>query len=344
VDDGQSVHLNGHDLMAAIVLGLASSHTPQLSTVAEVWADHARRDQANLQLVGLDGEYHTYEEVLAVADPALEREMGRAVWEAKYQRCQAAIAQLAERLVRAEPDVVLVIGDDQEELFGPEGTPTFALYLGQALVDRPSSTDHLARMPVGLREAQWAAHASQPESYLSHPALSRHLAEALVADDFDVSVFSTQPEGRSLGHAFTYVRRRLALSASVPVIPVFINTYYPPNVPSPGRSYGFGRSLRSAIESWPEDLRVAIVASGGLSHFVVNEQLDRYVLDALGRSDQGAVRRIDGRHLRSGTSEILNWIAAGGALEGRKMEVVEYVPGYRSLAGTGTAMCFSIWS
>jgi len=329
--------------MSEIVLGLASSHTPQLSTIAEVWADHARRDQANMELVGLDGEYHDYGEVLAMADPGLEAELDGAVWEAKYRRCQAAIAQLAERLAAVEPDVVLVIGDDQEEIFGSDGTPTFALYLGQELLDLPYSSDRLARMPEGLRQAQWAAHALEPESYPSHPGLSAHLAERLVGDDFDINVFSRQPEGRSLGHAFTYVRRRLELSPAIPVVPIFINTYYPPNVPSPSRCYRFGRSLRAAVESWPEDLRVVIVASGGLSHFVVNEQLDRYVLDALSRSDEAAVGRIDARHLRSGTSEILNWIAAAGALEGRKMDVVDYVPGYRSLAGTGTAMCFSVW-
>ena len=89
---------------------------------------------------------------------------------------------------------------------------------------------------------------------------------------------------------------------------------------------------------------MVVVASGGLSHFVINEELDRRVLGALARHDGADLAAIERKHLRSGTSEILNWVAAGGAFRGRDMEVVDYVAGYRSPAGTGTAMCFSVWS
>ena len=70
-----------------------------------------------------------------------------------------------------------------------------------------------------------------------------------------------------------------------------MNTYYPPNQPNPKRCYDFGRTLRSAIEAWPTKARVAILASGGLSHFVVDEDLD-HLAGNLGR-DGGLAARHD---------------------------------------------------
>jgi Catalytic LigB subunit of aromatic ring-opening dioxygenase len=202
----------------------------------------------------------------------------------------------------------------------------------------------VATMAVGLQRALWAAHGPEPESYPCAQDLAVHLVRSLISEGFDLHVFSEQPAGRSLGHAFTFVRRRLKLQHTVPIVPVFVNTYFEPNVPLPGRCYEFGHALRRALITWPKDLRVALVASGGLSHFVVNEHLDRHVLDALSRADFETIAAIDPRHLRSGTSEILNWIVVGAALEHLAMKVIDYVPGYRSPAGTGTAMCFSEWT
>ena len=72
-------------------------------------------------------------------------------------------------------------------------------------------------------------------------------------------------------------------------MPVFVNTYYPPNVPSAARCYSLGTSLRQAVESWESDARVAVIASGGLTHFVIDEDLDRAVLDAIAAKDAAAL-------------------------------------------------------
>jgi 3-O-methylgallate 3,4-dioxygenase len=101
--------------------------------------------------------------------------------------------------------------------------------------------------------------------------------------------------------------------------------------------------VRTAVASWSSDARVAIIASGGLSHFVVDEELDRRFLSALQRSDSDALGALPRGQLRSGNSELLNWIAAAGALEGRPLTVVDYIPGYRTPAGTGTGMAFVYW-
>jgi 3-O-methylgallate 3,4-dioxygenase len=328
--------------MAEIVIGIASSHTPQLSSGVDMWDDHARRDQ-RYPLLGKDAVFRTYDEQLAGADPEIARQLEPAVWEGKYQRAQEAVAGLAGALKAADVDLALVIGDDQRELFKDEGIPAFAVFTGTELTDIPPTPEEFAKLPKGIQAADWARHGEVLTSHVIARELSVHITEQLAFDDFDLTVFSRQPAGRSLGHAFTFPRYRLGLPADMPIVPMFVNTYYPPNVPSAARCYELGRALRRAVETWLPDARVAVIASGGLTHFVIDEELDRGVLDAITSGDGAALGAIPRDKLRSGNSEILNWITAAGALEGLTPTVLDYVPGYRTPAGTGTGMAFARW-
>jgi 3-O-methylgallate 3,4-dioxygenase len=326
-----------------IVLGVGSSHTPQASSGAQWWAGHADRDRANPQLIAKDGSPTTYDELVAGADPGIAAQLDRKVWDQKWTRVQDALAVLVKRLAEVAPDVAVIVGDDQRELFLDDGIPAIGMFLGEELWDHGLSEERLARMPADVRPAMWAAHGDEPEAYPVAQDLSRYLVESLAERDFDVTVFSRQPEARSLGHAFTFARRRLQLPASTPIVPIFLNTYYPPNVPSPGRCWELGLQLRSALDAWPGSERVAVVASGGLSHFVVDADFDRALLDAMAAHDGQAVGAFPRRLFRSGTSEGLNWIVASAMLHDAQMDVVDYVPGYRSPAGTGTGMAFATW-
>jgi AmmeMemoRadiSam system protein B len=146
-----------------------------------------------------------------------------------------------------------------------------------------------------------------------------------------------------MGHAFSFVYGRLMHGKAVPTVPVMVNTYYPPNQPTPKRCYELGRTVRAAIESWPSDARVAVVASGGLSHFVIDEELDHQVIDALQRKNVEAIYALPRKRMNSGTSEIRNWLVTAGAVEHLDMKLIDYVPCYRSPAGTGCAMGFAQW-
>ena len=132
----------------------------------------------------------------------------------------------------------------------------------------------------------------------------------------------------------------------IPIVPVFVNTFWEPNPPAARRCYDFGVALGEAISSYPEDLRVGVVASGGLSHFVVDEELDRQFLDALLGGDRSFLASLSDDVLRSGTSELRSWIVAGTAARqaGLAGELVDYQPCYRSEAGTGNAMGFVTWA
>lgn len=327
--------------MAQIVVGIAASHTPQLSSGVEWWENHGERDRHNPRLLGLDGEFHPFDEILAMADPRVLEELRPEIYEEKYRRTQQGLATLTATLAQAQPDVAIVIGDDQWEMFQNEGVPAFSLYLGDRLFDE--QLRDLSTLAEGLRAAQWAAHGDERAWHVTDGALAAHIAAHLSANDFDIHCFKEQREDRSLGHAFTFPRYRLGLAHDIPIVPLFINTYFPPNNPSAARCYRLGQSVRAAIDSWDPDVRVAVITTGGLSHFVIDEELDRKVLDGLVTGGIEAFASLPRNQMRSGTSEILNWVTAAGILEDRAATIVDYVPGYRSPAGTGTGMAFATW-
>jgi hypothetical protein len=317
--------------MARIVLGLGSSHSPHVSTAPDLWHLHAERDRNNPHL--------DFAALTRTAPADIAEHLTADVYQRKHEACQAAIARLADALEAARVDAVVVIGDDQRELFKDECSPAFAVYTGSDLVDIPPEpeTVHPSHKP-----ALWSRHSDVLERYLTRPDFARHLAASLSGQEFDVATCAAQYAGRSLGHAYTFVRLRL-MRDMVPMVPVFVNCYYPPNQPSPERCFRFGQALRRAIDAWPGDLRVALVASGGLSHFVIDETMDRQVLRGIAEHRRELLTGLPTEKLNSGNSEIRNWIVMAGALEDYDAAILDYTPSYRTEAGTGCGMAFVRW-
>ena len=318
--------------MAKIVLGLASSHSPNVSTAPDLWKLHADRDRRNPNL--------DFAALVKAAPAGLAAQLTPDVIERKYAECQQAIDDLDRALAESEADAVVVIGDDQRELFLDECSPAFAIYTGAELVDFPPDP---ATVDPSHAPAMWSRHASAREAYPVLPDFARALTQTICRDGFDVATVGAQLEARSLGHAFTFVRLRMMTRRQIPMIPVFINCYYPPNQPTPERCFEFGRALRRAIGAAPQDLKVAVVASGGLSHFVIDEALDRQVIDGLVGKRRELLTSLPVDKLNSGNSEIRNWVAAAGAMEDMRAHMLTYVPAYRTEAGTGCGMAFARW-
>lgn len=321
--------------MAKIVLGIGSSHSPQVSSPSDVWALHADRDKLN-------PDTHYEERAKSVA-PALQEQLSPEIWQQKYEACQVALDHLCQTIQDVNPDVLVVIGDDQEELFWDDVKPTFGVFWGAELQDFPQPLEHLH---PSLRPVIWAWHPTDDDAvdhYPTHSELGRHVIESMVTEGFDVAQSKTQLDGRSLGHAYTFVKRRLSPHKSIPMVPVFVNCFYQPNQPTPARCYAFGQALRRAIESWDENLRVAIIGSGGLSHFNLDEELDQIVIQGLKAKDANVLGSLARDRLQGASGEILNWVVAAGALEQLDIEYLEYFSGYRSPAGTGVGMTFAVW-
>jgi hypothetical protein len=188
-----------------------------------------------------------------------------------------------------------------------------------------------------------AMYPQEPMTFPAAPALALHMINSLVEQDIDVAHAKYFREGQSVGHAFVFVLHRIMRGRHIPTVLVMQNTYYPPAQPTPKRSYQYGIAIRNAVEAWSEDCRVAIIASGGLSHFVVDEELDRGLLRAMKEKDGSHLTSLPRARLQAGSSEIRNWITVAAAAEHLDMQLIDYVPCYRSPAGTGCAMGFAQW-
>jgi 3-O-methylgallate 3,4-dioxygenase len=326
--------------MAQIVLGLGTSHSPQLSTPPELWPLHAERDQRNPDLRDTDGRVYSYEEFLARAGSRLHKELTPDTWQRRYDACQRGITRLGEILTATTPDVLVIVGDDQKELFHDDNMPALLVYWGETIRNVPRYAS--SSPSPALQAAAWA-YGENTQDYPVAAGLAKHLIGALIDQEFDVAHSRGLPPAQGMGHAFSFVYGRIMPRQVIPTVPVMLNTYYPPNQPTPKRCYAIGQALRHAIESWPSNSRVAIIASGGLSHFVVDEELDQLTITALQNKDATTLSSLPRERLNSGNSEIRNWIAVAGAVEHLDMQLIDYVPCYRSPAGTGCAMAFAQW-
>src|SRR5262245_47569560 len=168
--------------MASIVASLAASHSPQLSTPAELWRLHAERDRANKELL-YRGVVFDFESLVdARKSERLEDHIDNGLWQEKHARCSRAIDSLAETMRSIAPDIVMIVGDDQREMFLDDGTPTFAIYWGESVECIPKPEDEL---PPSLRPARWANYGEHREEYRCTPELGRHIIEQMMAEPYD---------------------------------------------------------------------------------------------------------------------------------------------------------------
>ena len=317
--------------MAKLVLGLATSHSPQLSVHVDQWALLREKDEHDPRL--------DYKALLGRAKPGIAQEITAEKMRQRYDACQKAIGILGDILRQAEADVVVVLGDDQQEQFHDDNMPTFAIYHGKSF----PVVAHAGRNPAAWKSAEENGWAKTAPEYETNVALADHAIRSLVLDEFDIARCNKLRPEIGVGHAFSFLYRRILPGGNLPMIPVMVNTYYPPNQPTPKRCYGFGQAIRRAIESWDSDKRVAVMASGGLSHVIIDEDIDQMTLEGLRRQDPELLWRLPRERLRGGTSEILNWVALAGAVGSMKMTLVDYVTTYRSPAATGCGMGFAYW-
>ena len=329
--------------MARIVLGMGSSHTPLLTMTADEWQHRAAFDYANKELNMSDGRLLTYEQVLAELGPRAKDLISSEILQSKEKACCEALDRLGDELERAAPDVVIIVGDDQRELFGPANQPSIAVYHGEKVTmwDKYGA-EGSPQWVKNMGKGYWmdAAHELPCAS-----EMALELIHGLMKESFDVATCSSveDPHKAAFGHAYGFIVKRLFRGRVIPIVPLLLNTYYPPNVPTSRRCHDLGQAMAKVIESSPSNLRVAVIASGGLSHFVVDEELDHLVLDAFASGDHGALRTLPQGALNSGSSEILNWIVAAGAAMKLPMRWKEYQPLFRTAAGTGVGAAFVAW-
>ena len=302
-------------------LGLASSHAPALFCPAEVWPTV----YAAIPDYMKDSQPHTAR--LETADVIAEQ----------IARADRDFETLRAEIERFGPDAIVYIGDDQGDMFNDSNVPAFSVFCGEMVWG--------ATVP-------WYVGEPPEKSRLEikvESDLARHILKGLMKRDFDPAYHnSMQPLGnpeRGMSHMVMFPHPRLVPGNDIPIVPIFINEYFPP-MPSGRRCWNLGLALRQIVDEWPG--RVAIYASGGLSHDPVgpragwiDEPLDRWVLE---RIENGEGERLtslfafDSDTMRGGTGEIRAWIAVAGAT-GRPGKVVDYFPSHHAKVG----LAFAYW-
>jgi hypothetical protein len=332
--------------MAKIVLGLGSSHTPMLLASDETLPRFLETDQ-KIKHRDKEGRQTTYAELLEKADPKMAAMVAPAELVARQNKVRAASAHLSKTLNSAGLDALIVMSDDQDEAYLEDNRPTFAIYYGETILNSNEQHEQYhRRFPEWyVQNRQGFFEDNKPREYPVASKLALHLIGWLMDNGFDPASSKCMRKGEGEGHGMAYVHRRLMDPAKpIPIVPVFLNTYFPPNQPRPRRCYALGEAIRTAVETYAGDARIGIIASGGLSHFLVDEDFDRAILKACADKDAAFLQNLPRNKLHSGSSEILNWVGVAGACEHLDLNWFEYVPGYRTPAGTGTGLSFASWA
>jgi hypothetical protein len=329
--------------MAKIVFGMAVPHSGMLGQKPEDWLNNAERDFKNPQL-WFRNKTWTYPELEAHRGKVFEKYLTIEERTARAARCRAALDEMAAAYQRANVDVAIILGKDQKEIW-PDVSPSIAIYSGAEVHNGPPQRSVYAPDHHVVHKA--------------HPQLANYLLEIFQAKGFDLCDLQAWPENvwmekqmkrkadyPVVPHAYSFVYHQIMGDNPPPHVPVLMNLFYPPTQPSMARCIEFGDVLRDAIEAWPEDVRVAVIASGGLSHFVNDEEFDQDILKKLAGYDYEGLSAIPNGWFQSGTSEIKIYSTVMKALQhtGAEMTLVDYVPCWRTAAGTGEGMGFMYWN
>lgn len=335
--------------MAEIVLGVAVSHSPHLMLDPVEWVQRGADDYGATSLVMTDGRIISYDRLVQERGERYQEQSSIAQFEAQAEQVQRALDRIRDAITEARPDVILVIGDDHEEMFSKENITALSVYFGQDVVMRTMSVENMDARPawdanqLWMRKAYAGSAMDAPHRFPGDPEFARALIDGLLDRGVDVGGIAgvADPAVAGVGHSTGFIVKRL-VDVPARVVPLFQNTYYPPCVMRPARCREVGMKIAATINAMPGNYRVAIVASGGLSHFVTDQELDKSVINAVVNHDFGFLDSVPLSALKSGSSEILCWITAAGALESLNSSWFEYIPIFRTPIGTGIGLGFIV--
>jgi protocatechuate 4,5-dioxygenase, beta chain len=211
-----------------------------------------------------------------------------------------------EWLDEVKPDVAVVVYNDHGLNFFLDVMPTFAI---GAAPEYPNVDEGW-----GLKELP---------AVPGDPELSWHVVENMVADEFDITICQEMTVDHGLVIPLSLVWSPQP-SWPVRVLPIAVNTVQHP-VPSASRCYQLGKSLGRALESYPEDTKVVIFGTGGMSHQLqgeragfINSDFDRDFMEKIA-TDPDALAKLTTTDLieQAGSEgiELIMWMVMRGALQ-----------------------------
>ena len=329
--------------MADIVLGIGASHGPLLSTPPEQWDLRAKADREN-KGHWFRGKTYDFESLLKARAPGFADQVTVETRRERFAKCRTAMEALGAKFNAVSPDAVVIVGNDQREFFNPGLTPAITVYRGSQI----RNVQHLHEDAPGLNIAEPGNSPAEGATYPGATALADHILDSLADENFDLAQSDDTPSGAPRGgipHAYGFLYHSILQDKTPPSVPIILNVHFPHNTPKLQRCLDLGRGLYRAIKSFKGFGRVALMASGGLTHFVIDDELDQNVIAAMKKGDEDALAKLPENLFKVGTAEIKNWYPVIAAMNaaGLTYHQVDYVPCYRSEAGTGNAMCFAYW-
>jgi hypothetical protein len=334
--------------MAKIVCALGASHGPLLTIPPDQWYLRAEFDRKNPRHY-YRGEVFDFEHLVERRKGAFADQITDAEKVKRNDRNQRALDQLAKRFREAKPDLVIIFGNDQRELFQEDLTPAFLVFNGENIENVPWSEEKRAAVDPGVRVAEGGHTPAQGAVYKGAPKAAETIIETLIDNDFDISTSERLPllegEPHGIPHAFGFLYRRIMQDNPPPSIPIFTNIGCEPNIVRAKRCLQLGHAMKKAIDKLPADMRVATISSGGFSHFTIDEDFDNEVMDAMKRGDEAKLGSFPEPFFWGNTCETKSRFPNVSLMNdlGRKLQMIDYVPCYRSIAGTGQAMAFGYW-
>ena len=225
-----------------------------------------------------------------------------------------------------KPDVAIVVYNDHATAFSMDIIPTFAL---GCAAEYPPADEGWGARPVPVVQG--------------HPELAWHIAQSVILDEFDLSIVNRM----EVDHGLTVPLSLLFGQPSAwpcPVIPLAVNVVqYPP--PTGNRCLNLGRAIRRAVQSFPNDLKVVVFGTGGMSHQLqaqraglINPEFDNRFLDLLVTNPEEAAAIPHVEYLREAGSEgieLVMWLVMRGALGGpvRQLHRHYHVPASNTAVG-----------
>src|SRR5713101_4662460 len=256
--------------------------------------------------------------------PLIVREWERVPAEQK-SRVSAAYRELGRQLMAAKPDVLIVVSPDHWSNFFLDNYPAVCLGIGETNDGPPEP---------------WMRDFPHRE-IKGHAPFALHMAQTALNEGFEPAV----SHRLKLDHGSCIPLWRMELGKLPRIVPMIVNSIEPP-LPSIARCLQWGTLLRKSIETYAEPLKVAVLATGGLSHSIgertmgaIDEKLDRECIRRFSSPEKELLKFLEKKlpAAGNGTEEIRNWLVAHGAAGGRGFELVDYLPVPTVLVGCGFA-------
>jgi 2,3-dihydroxyphenylpropionate 1,2-dioxygenase len=225
----------------------------------------------------------------------------------QLDQAAASMQELGKVLDETKPDAILFFGSDHVETFSVTCVPSFAIIAGSRAIAKFAGREH--NLPI-------------------HREMAEDILNKLVVDhNFDMAY----SEDAELGHAFSIPFEYVIGKRDIPVIPFFANVYVPP-LPTPRRCAALGKAVAEIVRGRKE--RVAVIASGGMSHFPGTKKylhpefdFDRWLVSQFEAGNADALLNMTGTQLDEvGNTELLNWAVMFGAIGAQEGELIDYIP------------------